>query len=88
LFQLLLSTPNPNTHTTSNTTCLPCDDDNDRGSGSDYEDALFENNDDLDDEESSICRKIKIHLEIGIPDWTSIVFDRLRRNRLLSSISI
>ena len=66
------------THTTSNTTCLPCNDDNDSGSDSDYEDALSEN-DELDDEESSICRKIKIHLnEIDIPDWTSTVFDRLR----------
>ena len=83
------STPNPNTHTTSNTTCLPCNDDNDSGSDSDYEDALSENNDDLDDEESSICRKIKIHLnEIDIPDWKSIVFDRLRWNRMLNSISI
>ena len=82
------STPNPNTHTTSNTTCLPCNDDNDSGSDSDYEDVLPENND-LDDEESSICRKIKIHLnEIDIPDWTSIVFDRLRWNRMLNSISI
>jgi hypothetical protein len=48
-----------------------------------------ENNDDLDDEEGSICRKIKIHLnEIDIPDWTLIVFDRLRWNRMLNSISI
>jgi hypothetical protein len=64
------STPkNPNTHTTSNTTCIPCNDDNDSGSDSDYEDVLSENNDDLDDEESSICRRIKIHLnEIDIPD--------------------
>jgi hypothetical protein len=53
-----------------------------------YEDALSKNNDDLD-EESSICRKIKIHLnEIDNPDWTSIVFDRLRWNRMLNSISI
>ena len=82
------STPNPNTHATSNTTCLPCNDDNDSGSDSDYEDVLPENND-LDDEESSICRKIKIHLnEIDIPDWKSIVFDRLRWNRMLNSISI
>jgi hypothetical protein len=70
------STPNSNTHTTSNTTCLPCNNDNDSGSDSDYEDALSENNGDLD-EESSICRKIKIHLnEIDIPDWTSILSDR------------
>jgi hypothetical protein len=71
-----------------NTTCLPCNDDNDSGSDSDYEDVLPENND-LDDEGSSICRKIKIHLnEIDIPDWKSIVFDRLRWNRMLNSISI
>jgi hypothetical protein len=77
------STPSPNTHTTtSNTTCLPCNDDNDSGSDSGYEERCplrEQPNDDLDDEESSICRKIKIHLnEIDIPDWTSIVFDRLR----------
>jgi hypothetical protein len=83
------SIPNPYTHTTSNTTCLQCNDDNDSGSDSDYEDALSENNDDLGDEESSICRKIIIHLnEIDIPDWTSIVFDRLRWNRMLNSTSI
>jgi hypothetical protein len=52
---LLTAKPRPE-HTTSNTTCLPCNDDNDSGSDSDYEDVLSENNDDLDDEESSICR--------------------------------
>jgi hypothetical protein len=42
-----------------------------------------------DGEESSICRKTKIPLnEIDIPDWTSIVFNRLRWNKILDSISI
>jgi hypothetical protein len=72
------TTPNPNTHTTFNITYLPPMQRRD-------------NDGDLDDEESSIYRKIKIYLnEIDIPDWTSIVFmfNRLRRNRMLNSISI
>jgi hypothetical protein len=45
------------------TTCLPCNDGNDSDSGSGYEDTFSENDGDLDDEASSVCRKTKAHLD-------------------------